>query len=138
MIRDTFSHIRKGSRVKNPTKGTLRTRNEPVVALSIPVEKGFFFYSDIGEPTGAYATSMPDFLDQLRKADLKSVQFHSERNDFSKWLREVVNDGYLADSFDNISAEQLTGEATRGRLVELTEKRCRELVDVQDTHVKRT
>jgi hypothetical protein len=79
---------------------------------------------------------MLDFLDQLKKVDLKSIQFHSDRNDFSRWLKEVVNDDILAHDFDGFHAAELSGEEVQTRPVELTEKRCGELAEAQNALVR--
>lgn len=129
MIRNRISRSRNWPRTK---KGAPSTNDASVIQFSVPMEKGFHFFNGFSQPTGVYATSMIDFLDQLKKVDLKSVQFHSDRNDFSRWLREVVNDSSLAGDFDGLHAVELSGEDVRSRLVELTEKRCRELADAQN------
>ena len=119
---------------KSRTNKNITPKNDPLIrSVSLPVEKGFYFYYGLGEPTGIYATSMKDFLEQLKTVDVKSVQFHSDRNDFSTWLREIFNDGYLADAFEGLRSTGLSGENVRMRLVELTEKRCREICSPRDT-----
>jgi hypothetical protein len=96
----------------------------------VPGEKAFHFFTAIQQPTGAFATSLFDFLEQLKKVDLKSVEFHLKRNDFQKWLREVIRDDWLADQFGKLQALDLSAERLRVRLVEITEERCKQLSDV--------
>jgi hypothetical protein len=50
----------------------------------------------LGDYTGQVATSLEDFVDMLRTVDLKSVEFHMERQDFEKWVRIVFGDEELA------------------------------------------
>jgi hypothetical protein len=99
------------------------------ITSSVPVEKRFHFFTDLDKPTGIDATSIFDFLDTLRKVDLESVEFHLERDDFSRWLREVVGDNSLADDFEKQHALGLSGEKIRSNLVEITERRCKEMND---------
>lgn len=100
-----------------------------LITSSVPAEKGFHFFTDIQKPTGILATSIFDFLEQLKKVDLKSLEFHFKRNDFPKWLREVVRDDWLANEFEKLHALELSADRLRSRLVEVTEERCRELAE---------
>ena len=100
-----------------------------LITSSVPVEKSFHFFTDIRKPIGVFSTSIFEFADQLKKVDVKSLEFHLKRNDFTNWLREVVKDDALANQFEKLRRVEMTGEKLRGRLVEITEKRCRELAD---------
>jgi hypothetical protein len=100
-----------------------------LITSSVPVEKAFHFFTDIRKPTGVFSTSIFEFADQLGKVDVRSLEFHLKRNDFTKWLRGVVKDEALANEFEKLQRVEMTGEKLRGRLVAVTEKRCRELAD---------
>ena len=121
MSRNAKLQSRKGRRTKK------NTQDPQVISPSVPVEKRFHFFTDLNKPTGIYATSIYDFLDTLKKVDLESLEFHFERNDFSRWLREVVGDNSLADDFEKRHALDLSGEKIRSNLVEITEKRCKDM-----------
>jgi hypothetical protein len=122
-----FSSSRKGRRAKKPALDRDRAL---VITSSVPVEKGFHFFTDLREPTGIFATSIFDFEEALRKVDLKALEFHENRGDFSRWLREVIRDDTLADELEKIRSLKLTGEKLRAKVVETTEQRCKELADV--------
>jgi hypothetical protein len=98
-----------------------------LITSSVPVEKGFHFYSDIRKPVGIFATSIFEFADQLKNVDLKSLEFHNQRNDFTKWLREVIRDDWLAAQFEKLQTLKLSGEKLRAKAVEVTDRRCKEL-----------
>jgi hypothetical protein len=100
------------------------------IASSVPSEKGFHFFTEIGSNTGTIATSIFDFTDQLKKVDLKSLEFHARRNDFSRWLEEVIQDDMLASEFEKTQARGLMGEKLRDRLANLAAKRSKELTSV--------
>ena len=100
-----------------------------LITSSVPGEKGFHFFTDVEKPIGIVATSLFDFLEQLKKVDLKSLEFHSKRNDFQKWLREVIRDDWLADQFEKLHALDLSADKLRVRLVQITEERCKQLSD---------
>lgn len=129
MSRNAKLQSGKGRRTKK------NTQDPPVTSLSVPVEKGFHFFTDLNEPTGICATSMADFVDDLKKVDLNSIEFHFERNDFSRWLREVVRDNSLADDLDRVHGAGLSGEEIRSSLVELTQKRYSQSTDTEDSSV---
>ena len=124
------SQSRKNWRTK---KVSMETDEGPDTLPSVKLEKRFHFFTDLNQPTGIYATSLPDFLDTLKKVDLQSVEFHFERHDFSKWLREVVGDSLLADDFEKQGALDLSGENLRNNLVAITQKRCQEMNDALKT-----
>jgi hypothetical protein len=98
-----------------------------LITSSVPLEKGFRFFTDLHKPTGALATSVFDFADQLKKVDFKSLEFHMKRGDFSKWLKEVVKDDSLSSEFEELRSLGLAGEKLRTRLVSLVDKRCKDL-----------
>jgi len=98
-----------------------------LITSSVPVEKGFHFYTDIRKPIGMFATSIFEFADQLKNVDIKSLEFHNQRSDFAKWLREVIRDDWLATEFEKLQTVKLSGEKLRARAVEVTDKRCKEL-----------
>jgi len=100
-----------------------------LITSSVPGEKGFHFFTDLEKPTGIFATSLFDFLEQLKTVDLESLEFHLKRSDFQKWLREIIRDDWLADQFERLRALDLAAEKLRARLVDLTEERCKQLSD---------
>lgn len=101
-----------------------------LITSSVPVEKAFHFFTDLRKPVGIFATSIFEFADELKKVDLKSLEFHMQRNDFSKWLREVVRDDWLANEFEGLQGLKLSGEKLRARVADTTEKRCKELAEM--------
>jgi hypothetical protein len=99
------------------------------ITSSVPVEKSFHFFTDIRKPIGVFSTSIFEFADQLKKVNVESLEFHLKRNDFTNWLRVVIKDDALANEFEKLRRVEMAGEKLRARLVEITEKRCRELTD---------
>jgi len=100
-----------------------------LITSSVPVEKGFHFFTAIKQPLGIFATSIFEFADQLKKVSLESLEFHLKRNDFARWLRDVIRDDTLANEFEKLQRLELASEKLRGKLVEITEKRCKELAE---------
>lgn len=115
-------------------RGIKRTKAQPLdrdkallITSSVPVEKGFRFFTDIHRPTGTFATSIFDFAEQLKKIELKSLEFHMKRGDFSKWLEDVIKDETLSGDFEKLRSLGWGGEKLRTRLVGIVDKRCKEL-----------
>jgi len=117
------------SRGKRTKKKTVDRDKALLITSSVPAEKGFHFSTDPQKPTGNIATSIFDFLDEVKKIDVRSIDFHSKRGDFSKWLREVIKDDALANDFERLSSLAVTGEELRQKIVEVTEMRCKELAN---------
>jgi Asp-tRNA(Asn)/Glu-tRNA(Gln) amidotransferase C subunit len=115
---------------KSGKKKKLDRDNALLITSSVPVEKGFHFFTAPGKPTGQFATSIFEFLEAVKKVDLKSVEFHLKRNDFSKWLRDVIKDDTLASELEKLRTLELSGEKLRDRIVEMIEVRCKELAEV--------
>ncbi len=78
------------------SKKPLRQEVVQRILGTIPFQEGFRFSLGFGEYTGQVATSLEDFVDILRTVDLKSIEFHMERQDFEKWVRIVFGDEELA------------------------------------------
>ena len=121
-------------------RGIKRTKAQPLdrdkallITSSVPVEKGFRFFTDIHRPTGTFATSIFDFAEQLKKIELKSLEFHMKRGDFSKWLSDVIKDEALSHEFEQLRSLGLAGEKLRTRIVVLVDRRCKELATALKT-----
>jgi hypothetical protein len=122
----TISASRRGRKAK---KEVIDRDKALLITSSVPVEKGFHFFTEIRKPLGVFATSIFEFSDQLKKVNAASLEFHLKRNDFARWLRDVVRDDTLANEFDRFQRVELAGEKLRSKLVEITEKRCKELAE---------
>jgi len=62
---------------------------------TVSYEKAFFFYEDIGKPTGDFAISLSDLCSKINAVDSKSLTFHLKRGDFENWIKEVLGDSEL-------------------------------------------
>jgi hypothetical protein len=100
-----------------------------LITSSVPVEKAFHFFTDLHKPTGTFATSIFEFAEELKKVDLKSLEFHMKRNDFSKWLKDVIKDDTLSSEFEKLRSSGVGGEKLRTTLVGAVDKRCKELAN---------
>ena len=87
----------------------------------------FYFFTSVGNFTGRSATSLEDFLKEIKDVNTKSLEFHLQREDFEKWTIDVLKDTKLAMEIGNLRNQELTGEALRNSLYSIVSKRCREL-----------
>jgi len=77
--------------------------------------KGFYFYEELGKPTCQVAVSLKDFLEKLREVPAVSIEFHQNRGDFAKWIRNVFGAALLADAIERVKG---AGEDLRRQLIE--------------------
>jgi len=59
---------------------------------NVVYDKAFFFFDDIGKPSGGYAVSLSDFCNKINTITSKSLAFHLKRGDFENWTREIIGD----------------------------------------------
>lgn len=85
-------------------KQTIEKRKNLNRLNTVPYERGFHFFTELGKYTGITATSTVEFAEKLQKIPIKSVTFHFQRQDFQKWLRNTVGDEELAKRIDQIKA----------------------------------
>ena len=90
-------------------------------------KEAFYFFTSIGNPTSIIATSLGDFLKDIKDVDAKSLEFHLEREDFEKWVSDILKDTKLAREIRYLRNQKLTGEALRNSLYSIVSKRYKEL-----------
>jgi alpha-amylase len=93
----------------------------------LPAEKGFTFFTMFARPTKQAVHSLKEFHAALSIVDIKSIQFHMERGDFARWIRQVVGDEKLADETANLSHKKLIGESLRKTILNIVKNRIIEL-----------
>ena len=82
--------------VKGGATRTLRTLQEA---------EAFYFYETLGKPTGQYARSLQEFLDNIESIKPESLIFHQGRNDFKNWIANTLEDSKLAQKIETIPKE---------------------------------
>jgi hypothetical protein len=107
-----------GPEVKADTIKILRT---------VGNEEAFYFYEDIGKPTGGSARSLPDFLEKIKTVKLESLVFHLQRKDFQNWIRKTLGDSKLARIMDRIPPSH--DDELRAKIHVTVENRIKELRD---------
>jgi hypothetical protein len=90
---------------------------------SVPFEKGFHFYTGHREYTGITATSLYGFVEKMQIINLKSVEYHARRHDFSTWIKNVIGDVELSSAIENIEEHQSSSEDLRNKIIETVHSR---------------
>jgi hypothetical protein len=93
-------------------------------------DEGFLFFRGLGDFTGEIAISLADFAEKMRKVDVRSVDFHFKRQDFEKWLRDVIGDSDLSRRVGRITKES-HGEKLRNKIIQIVKGRLEELKGTQ-------
>jgi hypothetical protein len=93
----------------------------------VPREKAFYFFTSIGNYTGASASSLKEFMEKVNEVNVKSLEFHMYRGDFEKWVSEVLQDGELAMDIKRLQKLNLMGEPLRNQLFSTASRRLRRL-----------
>jgi hypothetical protein len=85
--------------------------------MQVPNELGFNFYVDFGKPLGFIALSIEQFYRFIKQVSADSLEFHLYRGDFENWLKEVVKDEELTETFGVLKTTGLKGEDLRKALL---------------------
>jgi NDP-sugar pyrophosphorylase family protein len=113
-------NVLSGSRVWPNVQIGADERVEGIVAA--PLETAFYCYTNFGQYTGLLATSIEGFIEALEKSPMESIEFHSRRRDYEKWVRDVLALNELADDMEGLRRIAVTGEELRRGLIEVTKK----------------
>lgn len=99
-----------------PKKSPLRYEVVQRILRTVPYQEGFRFSRGFSDYTGQVATSLEEFVDMLRNVDVKSVDFHMERQDFENWVRIIFGDEELVQIIHRRSI--FGGENLRKELID--------------------
>jgi hypothetical protein len=94
--------------------------DEDSVLKKVSTEKAFYFFTSVGNYIGESASSLEEFVEQLKVVDARSLDFHLGRGDFERWFREVWGYEKLAKAMKRIERLKLTGEELRTQILNTT------------------
>jgi len=110
------------------SEGTIMTLDTSSKILrTVPREKAFYFFTSIGNYTGASASSLKEFMGKINEVNVKSLEFHLGRGDFEKWIAEVLQDTELASEIKRLQKLNLTGSGLRDQLSFIVSRRFKRL-----------
>ena len=65
-------------------------------------EWGFYFYEAFNKPAFEAAFNLEELKKKMAKVPVASLEFHQNRGDFARWIREVFKETQLAERIANI------------------------------------
>jgi len=77
-------------------------------------EWGFYFYEAFNKPLFEAAFNLEDLKEKIENVPAASLEFHQNRGDFARWIRDVFKETQLAERLSRMSS---TGEALRLELL---------------------
>lgn len=85
--------------------GDLPKLNIPIKSEGkVTPEWGFYFYEAFNKPVFEAAFNLEELRVKLAKVPIVSIEFHQDRGDFARWIREVFKETQLADRIEKISS----------------------------------
>jgi len=96
------------------------------ILRTVPHDKSFLFFEDIGKYTGRLAANLDEFCETIKTIDVKSLTFHFRRGDYERWIKESLHDGQLAQRLKRIKKSD-SGEELRNNILDTVRKRLDEL-----------
>lgn len=95
--------------------GDIPKLNNPLKAEEkVTPEWGFYFYEAFNKPLFEAAFNLEDLKTKVAKVPVASIEFHQNRGDFARWIRDVFKETQLAERISRMSN---TGEALRLELL---------------------
>jgi hydroxymethylpyrimidine pyrophosphatase-like HAD family hydrolase len=94
---------------------------------TLPRARRFYFCDAAGRWLGIVAGSLWAFRAALDEVPLESLQYHLERGDFERWLRDALHDAELARRLHKLADRQVRGTAMRQALITAVAERYDEL-----------
>jgi alpha-amylase len=105
--------------------------NKQILLRSVSFEKGFHFFMDSMDYTGITAASLCEFEEKMKIVSAQSVEYHFRRQDFQRWINNVIGDAELATQIARLDTH-LASENLRKELLKIVQKRLREVEKLYD------
>lgn len=106
-------------------KNLLNKNNISKILRTLSSQESFFFYRGYNDQLGVVASSLNDFGDKLQNIDFCSIDFHFQRRDFEKWIKDTVGDEELSRRISEISST-FKGEELRLKILDIIRSRLKE------------
>lgn len=91
---------------------------------SVAADEPFLFYTGRGKKhfTGKMAWTLKGFIQALKRASLRSIEFHNRRGDFERWARHSLHDEELAERLSQLRTSGKRTNALRKSLIKASEE----------------
>lgn len=96
-----------------------------VSGLAMAADDPFQFRTE-GGPTGVTAYSLRGFARAVKRAGIRSLEYHTKRGDFERWAHHSLHDGGLAKALKGLRLSGMVGDGLREAISRLAERRLRE------------
>jgi len=73
--------------------------------------------------TGKMVWSLKALMKALKEVTVRSIEFHSRRGDFERWVRLSLHDSMLAERLKKIGTSNLKGRKLKKSIIKAVEKR---------------
>lgn len=93
----------------------------------LPVDKRFYFKVNEAYKGPLTAASLWQFSEVIPQLTPETLQYHLERNDFEKWVKDTLHDAELARRLHKIANRKLEGDLLRDVLAATVTARFNEL-----------
>ena len=107
---------------KKRIRSRIDTELASTILRTVSIPESFLFFADIDQYTGEFAPCLTDFCERLKTIPLKSIEFHQKRGDFERWIRETLQDKYLANRIGRID-RSTKGEKLRTAIQAIVRRR---------------
>lgn len=105
-----------------PRTPTVSAARAGEILREVEPSRAFYFYRGIDSPVGDSAKSLREFLGRVRTVEAQSLEFHSERGDFERWV-EMLGDQDLAKKLSAFRTSGAKGEQLRSKLTAASQSR---------------
>lgn len=96
---------------------------------TVTPDKAFRFYREIGQPLGASARGLSEFVTVVKGIDPSSARFHIERGDFEGWF-SMLGDKSLANQVAALRGKSISPDKLRGKVSSIVATRVDELQQI--------
>jgi len=92
------------------------------ILRTVPEENAFNFYRAVDSPLGVKAANIEEFLDQLKKIEPASIEFHMGRHDFEKWIG-MLGDATLVKQISSLGKREMPADEMKEQIIRLVRMR---------------
>lgn len=96
---------------------TTKGKNALKISAKVSDKTAFNFYEDMDKPLDISATSLEEFYRSIKQVCSESIDFHTYRGDFERWLGDVLNDKEIANEVTALKTKSFQGEKLRKALL---------------------
>lgn len=93
----------------------------------LPSDKQFYFHPQEQDTDVRPAASLWEFRQALPKLSIKTIKFHLQRNDFERWMTDVIHDDELARQIHKLASRPVNEKELKEALFATVASRFDEL-----------